>query len=95
MIGHFIHSTLLATLFYGCYVLFLSNETYFKLNRIYLLLVPVASLLLPLLTLQFQIDAFSFPENHEITTQAAPRGLLVSQEPMTQLVNGQVTPTYT
>ncbi|PRP66881.1 M56 family metallopeptidase [Nonlabens agnitus] len=49
--NHFIHSCVLAILFYGLYRLFLKGTTGFQWHRLYLLLIPVVSFILPLLVI--------------------------------------------
>lgn len=85
---HIIHSSLLALLFYGIYQLFLSNETHFKINRWYLIMLPVISVLLPFVSLPFVGSIF--PENAptdmvlNITASAAPVNLSgINSDPVT------------
>ncbi|ARN77135.1 hypothetical protein BST97_03540 [Nonlabens spongiae] len=61
--NYLIHSALLTFLFYGVYQMFLKKETFHQFKRAYLLLVPVLSLLLPLVTVgTIQIpDLFAEP----------------------------------
>ncbi|GAB3748954.1 M56 family metallopeptidase [Spirosoma pomorum] len=51
---YFLTASLCLVLFYGCYVLFLRRNTFFGLNRAYLLLGIPVSLLLPLIELPTQ-----------------------------------------
>ena len=48
---YLIESTLCLSLFYGFYILVLRRETFFQLNRAYLLIAPLISLLVPLLNI--------------------------------------------
>lgn len=51
--NYLIHSSLLAVLLFGVYKLWLSRETFFELNRCYLLFLPLVSMLLPLVVVPF------------------------------------------
>jgi hypothetical protein len=53
LILYLIESSLLLGIFYTVYALILSRETFFQLNRIVLLTIPLLSLVLPLIILQF------------------------------------------
>ncbi len=52
MINYIIQLLLFQTLFLAVYDLFLQNETFFKWNRIYLLVTPILSFIIPLLSLK-------------------------------------------
>ncbi|WP_431471535.1 hypothetical protein I5168_08795 [Nonlabens sp. SCSIO 43208] len=56
MIQYLIHSTVLALLLYGSYRIWLRKQTFFQWNRIWLLLVPVLSIALPFIHIDFGID---------------------------------------
>src|SRR5688572_5347869 len=52
LILYLVESSLLLGIFYALYALILSRETFFQLNRIVLLSIPLLSLVLPLIILQ-------------------------------------------
>ena len=56
-----IKSALLLTLLYGCFALLLSRETFHRFNRIALLSVLIAALVLPVVKLSFHKPAFLSP----------------------------------
>ncbi|GAB3994365.1 hypothetical protein GCM10028807_31960 [Spirosoma daeguense] len=61
-LDYFLKANLYGLLFVGCYWLFLRRHTFFGLNRAYLLLSAVLSLLLPLVSLPTQtVDALPVP----------------------------------
>src|SRR6218665_671813 len=51
-------------LFYTAYWVFLKNDTFFKLNRLYLLATVLLSLLMPLLNITLVSDKYSFLARH-------------------------------
>lgn len=59
MIQTLIHISVYQLLFLGIYELFLKRETFFTLNRIYLLVTPVLAMILPFAKLDFLRDSFS------------------------------------
>src|SRR5690625_1857638 len=59
MIETLIHISVYQLLFLGIYELFLKRETFFTLNRIYLLVIPVLAMILPFAKLDFLRDSFS------------------------------------
>ncbi|MFK7981009.1 MAG: M56 family metallopeptidase, partial [Saprospiraceae bacterium] len=54
---YLLESSFCLAIFYGFYHLFLKKETFFQLNRAYLLATPIAALSIPLLNISFQKDA--------------------------------------
>lgn len=58
---YIIKSALLLTLLYGCFALLLSRETFHRFNRIALLSVLIAALVLPAVKLSFHKPAFLSP----------------------------------
>ena len=54
---YLIESSFCLLLFYGFYHLFLKKETFFQLNRAYLIGTPILSLGIPLINISFQKDA--------------------------------------
>lgn len=54
---YLLESSFCLGLFYGFYHFFLRKETFFQLNRAYLILAPVLSLGIPLMNIAFQKDA--------------------------------------
>lgn len=58
---YIIKSVLLLTLLYGCFALLLSRETFHRFNRIALLSVLIAALVLPAVKLSFHKPAFLSP----------------------------------
>lgn len=54
---YLLESSFCLAIFYGFYHLFLKKETFFQLNRAYLLATPVLALSIPLLNISFQKDA--------------------------------------
>jgi TonB family protein len=61
-LDYFLKANLYGLLFAGCYWLFLRRHTFFSLNRAYLLLSAVSSLVLPLVSLPTQtVETLSVP----------------------------------
>ena len=56
---YFVQSAICMALFYAVYWLFLKNETFFRINRVFLLLTLIASMLIPGLEIPFHIEAES------------------------------------
>ncbi len=54
---YLLESSFCLAIFYGFYHFFLKKETFFQLNRAYLLATPIAALSIPLLNISFQRDA--------------------------------------
>ncbi|MEM1124345.1 MAG: M56 family metallopeptidase, partial [Bacteroidota bacterium] len=54
---YLIESSFCLLIFYGFYALFLRKETFFQLNRAYLVATPIFALSIPLLNISFQKDA--------------------------------------
>jgi len=54
---YLLESSFCLAIFYGFYHLFLKKETFFQLNRAYLLATPIMALSIPLLNISFQKDA--------------------------------------
>ena len=53
MVVYIIQLSIFLVIFWGVYELFLKKETFFNYNRLYLLLTPVISMLLPFLSFNF------------------------------------------
>ena len=53
LILYLLEASLLLSVFYALYALILSKETFFQLNRIVLLAIPLLSLALPLIVLEY------------------------------------------
>ncbi len=64
MINYIIHLVLFQTLFLAVYDLFLQKETFFKWNRIYLLVTPILSFIIPLL--RFESIQKSVPQDYVV-----------------------------
>lgn len=54
---YLLESSFCLVIFYGFYYLLLSKETFFQLNRAYLVATPIFALSIPLLNISFQKDA--------------------------------------
>lgn len=54
---YFIQSVICMALFYALYFMFLKNDTFFKSNRLFLVVSLVASLLIPVLDIPFTIES--------------------------------------
>ena len=59
IILYFLQSAICMAFFYALYWLFLKRDTFFRINRIFLLLTLVASVLIPYLEIPFQLEAKS------------------------------------
>ncbi|MGB5981010.1 MAG: M56 family metallopeptidase [Nonlabens sp.] len=64
--NYLIHSSLVALLLYGIYVLFLKKETFHQIKRTYLLSLPVLSGVLPLMVLNIGLPRLSFYQQPKI-----------------------------
>ena len=87
MLLYLLKSALLLALLYGCFALLLSRETFHRFNRVALLCVLVASLLLPLV--QLTLDK---PDFLSFNTSSAS-GFATNSSPLDveEALNGEVT----
>lgn len=71
LLYYLLEANLYLAVFYGFYFLLLKNETFYTLNRYYLLLTSLLSFILPLLQIGYLRQLLSGPESHtQVLTQA-------------------------
>ena len=63
---YFLQSAICMAFFYALYWLFLKRDTFFRINRVFLLLTLAASLLIPSLKIPFQIESSSIASNYDV-----------------------------
>lgn len=93
MIQHFIHSSILAVLFYGVYHFFLRKETLFQWNRAFLLAIPLLSIAIPFLNAPFSIELaslnkpFAIPASLEVSEALIIESNALAAPPVEKPIN--------
>jgi len=77
-INYLLEANLYLTVFYALYYLILKNETYYQLNRVYLLLTSLLAFLIPFLQLGFLKPVYQAAEPMPVTFQRPVTITLIS-----------------
>jgi hypothetical protein len=80
---YLVKSSLIVSIFFGIYRIFLKRETFYKFNRIFLLWGLIASIILPLISFNYQVIQ-TVPEVSQ--TNTASTNLMVKDDPIAKSV---------
>ena len=74
LFGYLIKSVLYTTIFYGVYCVFLRSETFYRFNRLFLTLGLLVSIVLPLITFNYEVTLAADDRGNQLAIAATEVG---------------------